>query len=566
MRRISFLLLVLVWCISAKAQSISWQKLLGGTSDDVASAIQQTADGGYIVAGESDSNDGIVTGNHGDGDIWVVKLNNLGNVAWQKTLGGSSLEQFFSIHQTTDGGYIVAGYTGSNDGDVTGNHGGYDAWVVKLDAAGNISWQKALGGSANDAAYDIKQTAEGGYIVAGYTYSADGNVSSNNGNEDAWVVKLDANGNISWEKALGGSSYEFAQSIQQTTDGGYIMAGHSSLNNFDIWIVKLDAGGNISWQNTYGGSNHDAVNSIQQTTDGGYIMAAFTKSNDGDVSGNHGGFDIWIIKLDDSGNISWQKTLGGSNDEAAYTIRQTTDGGYIVSGDTNSNDGDVTGSYGSDDAWVLKLNSTGSISWQKVLGGSDDDVAYAISQTIDGHYIVAGYTYSTDGDVNGNNGEADFWVLKLADNALPASFGSINAIIENGDLRLSWVTLSETNNAYFEIEVSSDGEHFKKIGTVKTLASYGNSNEKIAYSFAAKGASLFGLTIALLLCMPFSGKKERRATAVLVLLVVCCGIAACNKNNGKVLVDDDATFYIRIAQVDQDGNTSYSEVVKPIKR
>jgi len=409
---------------------IVWEKALGGSNWDEAYSIQQTNDGGYIIAGGTWSNDGDVSGNHGSKDAWIVKLDGNGNIQWQKTLGGSGYDVAVSIQQTSDGGYIVAGFTSSNDGNVSGNHGGEDAWIVKLDGNGNIQWQKALGGSDGDRAHSIQQTSDGGYIVAGYTESNDGDVSGwhegydDGGNPlpDYWVVKLDGNGNIQWQKALGGSEGDEALSIQQTSDGGYIVAGETYSNNGnvsgnhggeDAWIVKLDRDGNIQWQKSLGGSNDDWAKSIQQTSDGGYIVAGRTKSNDGDVSENHGGKDAWIVKLDSSGNIEWQKALGGSSYDVALSIQQTSDGGYIVAGYTESNDGDVSENHGWYDCWIVKLDKDGNIEWQKSLGGSKEDIALSIQQTSDGGYIVAGYTESNDGDVSENHGSKDAWIVKL---------------------------------------------------------------------------------------------------------------------------------------------------------
>ncbi len=401
------------------APRIIWQKALGGSSFDEANSIQQTADGGYIVAGYTWSDDGDVSENNGRYDFWIVKLDSNGNIEWQKALGGSSFDVANSVQQTADGGYIVAGYTASNNGDVNGSeyHGGTDFWVVKLDSDGNIKWQKVLGGSNDDEANSVQQTTDGGYIVAGYTESDDGDY-------DFWVVTLDNSGNIAWQKALGGSDWDVAHSIQQTTDGGYIVAGYTNSNdgdvsgnhgNSDFWVVKLDSNGNIVWQKALGGSSYDEAYSIQQTTDGGYIVAGYTESNDGDVSGSgyHGGYDFWVVKLDSNGNKQWQKALGGSGNDEAYSIQQTTDGGYIVAGYTWSNDGDVSGNHGNDDFWVVKLDRNGNIVWQKALGGSFSDGAYSIQQTADGGYIVAGYTWSNDGDVSGSHGNDDFWVVKL---------------------------------------------------------------------------------------------------------------------------------------------------------
>jgi hypothetical protein len=331
--------------IHEEAPTITWQKFFGGSGADWAYSVQQTSDGGYVVFGETGSNDGDVSGSHGKEDFWVLKLDSTGGIQWQRCLGGSGVESgnlgdfasIASIQQTSEGGYVIVGHTNSNDGDVSGNHGGYDIWVVKLSSTGDIQWQKCLGGSGSEYGHSIQQTADGGYIVAGYTESNDGDVSGNHGKEDFWVLKLDSTGGIQWQKCLGGSGWDMATSVQQTSDGGYIVAGA-------------------------------------------------TDSNDGDVSGNHGGYDIWVVKLSSTGDIQWQKCLGGSGNDFATSVQQTSDGGYIVAGATDSND------YYDYDMWVVKLNSTGGIQWQKCFG-SDDwdyDIAFSVSQTSDSGYVFVG--------------------------------------------------------------------------------------------------------------------------------------------------------------------------------
>ena len=292
--------------------SIQWQKSLGGTEYDNAHCIQQTTDGGYIVAGITGSDDGDVTGNHGGGDVWVVKLKAAGDIQWQKTLGGASYEYANAIQQTADGGYILAGNSNSINGDVTGHHGSGDYWVVKINVDGDIQWQKSLGGTGLDLAYSVQQTTDGGYIVTGWSNSINGDVTGNHGNGDYWVVKINVDGDIQWQKSLGGSKTDIARSIQQTTDGGYVVVGTSSSYNGnvsgqhgilyeDYWVVKLNANGGILWQKCLGGSYEDTARSIQQTADGGYIVAGYSTSDDGDVSGHHGDtifvYDAWIVKL-----------------------------------------------------------------------------------------------------------------------------------------------------------------------------------------------------------------------------------------------------------------------------
>jgi len=401
---------------------IQWQRSLGGSLRDYTKSIRQTSDGGYILAGSSESTNGDVVGNHGGFDFWVVKMSSSGTIQWQKSLGGNASDGANSIQQTLDGGYILAGYSGSSNGDVTGNHGSDDYWVVKLNSSGNIQWQKSLGGSGFDEAYSIQQTSDGGYIVAGISSSNDGDVTGNHGNYDYWVVKLDPSGNIQWQKSLGGTNPDLANAIRQTSDNGYIVAGYTLSNNGDVtvnygfrdyWIVKLDSSGNIQWQKSLGGSGMDQAHDVQQTQDGGYIIAGYVLSSDGDVTNYQGSRDYWIVKLDPSGNLQWQKTLGGTNIEEAYSISLTSDGGYIVGGQSQSTDGDITTNHGMFDYWIVKLGSTGNIEWQKSLGGSNTDTLYAIQPTSDNGYIMAGITQSGDGDLTVFNGMYDIWVVKL---------------------------------------------------------------------------------------------------------------------------------------------------------
>lgn len=415
---------------------IHWQKCLGGSAFDRGSSIIQTKDGEYIVAGTVGSNDNDVQGGgfHGAFDFWIAKLDNAGSIKWQKCFGGSGSDTAYSIQQTNDAGYILAGDTNSNDGDITGGlHGGYDIWITKLSSSGVIEWQRCLGGSSNDTARSVRQTNDGGYIIAGWTYSNDSDVAAGgyHGRADSWVVKLNNRGVIQWQKCLGGSDDDTAESISTTNDGGFIVTGvtysndndvkgkhNPSMRNSDLWVVKLNNAGIIQWQKCLGGSGNDWAYSIQQTSNGGYIIGGKTNSNDGDVRGNHGGFDLWVVKLNSVGSIEWQKSLGGSRTDEAYSIQQTDDGGYVIAGDTYSDDGDVNGShvapnYIFPDFWVVKIDDKGIIEWQKALGGSRADIAHSIEQTNDGTYIVAGLSQSNDGDVIGNHGLGDVWVVKL---------------------------------------------------------------------------------------------------------------------------------------------------------
>lgn len=435
MKKLYFILPLLAMSICTYSQSphILWQKSLGGSSHDDAYSIQRTTDSGYIVAGSSQSGDGDVTGNHGS-NAWIVKLSPSGNIQWEKCYGGSILDDAKSIQQTTDGGYIFAGQTFSNDGDVSGNHGQIDYWVVKITSSGVLQWQKCLGGSNDDLATSVQQTSDGGYIVAGYTSSSDGDLTTARGGPDYWIVKLSATGGIQWQKTLGGGAPDYAQAVQQTFDGGYIVAGYSASTdgdvtanhgNYDYWVVKLSATGSILWEKSLGGTSEDRAYSVQQTSDSGYVVAGYAGSNDADITGNHGGSDFWIVKLSSAGAIQWQKCFGGASVENAFSIRQTYDNGYVVAGFTFGVDnGDVTGTHGDYDYWVVKISSSGSLQWQKSLGGGYRDYAYAVVQSFDGTYVVAGRSYSSDGDITSTHGLYDYWVVKLSGD--PAAVNTIN--------------------------------------------------------------------------------------------------------------------------------------------
>lgn len=419
-------ILFLTKCFS-QAPNIQWQIAMGGSDYDEAFYTKPTSDGGYITAGYSYSNDGDVTLNQGSGDYWIVKQDALGVIQWQRALGGTGDDYPNSVQQTSDGGYIVAGSTESIDGDATGNQGSSDYWIVKLDASGVLQWQKTLGGSGFDNAYSIQQTTDGGYIVAGSTDSNDGDITGNHGQEDIWVVKLDALGVIQWQKIMGGSSQDIALSAEQTSDNGYIVAGWSYSNDGDVsgnqglsdlWVIKLDVSGGIEWQKTLGGSDYDSAYAVHQTSDGGYVVGGSTYSNDGDVTGNHGNLDSWIVKLSGLGVIEWQKTVGGNGDDYAYGLQQTTDGGFIVASVSNSNDGDVSENQGSNDSWIVKLDSAGILKWQKAIGGTSNDYPNSIEQTSDGGFIISGYSESNDGDVTENQGGGDCWIVKLSPEAV----------------------------------------------------------------------------------------------------------------------------------------------------
>lgn len=407
---------------NAQAPNIQWLKCFGGSDIDNGATAKQTSDGGYIVIGNTYSVDGDVTDAPGSVDFWILKLNSVGVIQWQKTLGSLNTDSAYDIEQTSDGGYVFIGTVGNSNGDVVGSFGS-QIWVVKLNSTGTITWQKTLGGTYDENGYCIKQTTDGGYIIAGSNNSSDGEVTGNHGFIDAWIVKLSSTGVLQWQKSYGGTEFDEAFSIKQTSDGGYIVAAYTGSNNgnvtnfrgfYDAWILKLNSSGNLVWQKTIGGSSQDRIDKIEITSDGGYILAGGTGSNNGDVFGNHGGYDAWVVKMNSSGTIQWQKTIGGTTIDVAKSIIQTTDGGYAVVGNTASNDGDVIGGHPNNDGWLFKLNSSGALQWQKYFGETGIDTMNSIKQTIDGGFILAGTSNSVTIEGNTNHGSDDLIVTKLS--------------------------------------------------------------------------------------------------------------------------------------------------------
>jgi hypothetical protein len=467
------LILVLFLNLLYAQPVIQWQNTIGGSDQDDLRAIQQTTDAGYILGGTSVSNiSGDKTENsQGGPDYWVVKLDSTGVIQWQNTIGGNNSDDFFSIDQTADGGYILGGYSQSDSsGDKTENGiGEEDCWVIKLDSAGNIQWENTIGGTLEDELLTLKHTADKGYILGCSSYSnISGDKTENSlGNWDYWIIKLDSAGNITWQNTIGGSMEEHVYSIQQTSDSGYIVGGASTSSisgdktencqgNFDYWIVKLDTTGNIQWQNTIGGSNLDKLYSMQQTNDGGYILGGNSNSNiSGDKTENsQGGNDYWAIKLDSTGNIQWQNTIGGSGDDNLYSVKQTSDGGYFLGGYSNSSiSGDKTENcIGTWDYWIVKLDSTGIIQWQNTIGGNIEDNLQSVQQTIDNGYILGGFSNSDiSGDKTENSqGGDDYWIIKLYPDSIT---GISNLQISNSNYNISPNPTSSILNLFLKERV-----------------------------------------------------------------------------------------------------------------
>ena len=372
----------IVSCTTYDNPETAWNKTFGGSNYDCGVSVQQTSDAGYIIAGRTFSYGA------GDSDVWLIKTNSSGDLAWSQTFGGSCNDSSNSIQQTPDAGYIIAGQTDSYGA------GGWDVWLMKADSSGNLAWNQTFGGSGDDYGYSVQQTSDGGYIIGCITSSYGA------GGYDAWLIKADASGNMAWNQTFGGSGNDFSNSVQQTSDGGYIIGGYTSsygAGGGDVWLIKTDTSGNTAWNQTFGGSGDDYGYSVQQTSDGGYIISGYTSSY------GAGGRDVWLIKTDSSGNEAWNQTFGGLGDDYGWSVQQTSDGGYITVGATQS--------YGAGnlDVWLMKTDSSGNTVWNQTFGGSGDDYGGSVRQTSDGGYIITGHTSSYGA------GGGDVWLIKVTD-------------------------------------------------------------------------------------------------------------------------------------------------------
>jgi hypothetical protein len=420
-----------VWSSEATPGGCSWQHPLGGFELDYGESIEPTSDGGYIIAGYTYSADGDVQdkiAGMDQSDFWVVKLAANGNIEWKKCLGGSDEDEAFDIIQTSDGGYLVVGYTASDDIPGSGKKGGSDNsdfFAVKLTADGSISWNKCYGGTDSEIARHVLQTSDGGYIIAGYTYSNDGDVTgkiAGSMNADYWVIKIDGSGTLTWATCYGGSSDDYGEAVSLLSDG-YLVTGNSmstdgqAIGNHglnDFLVMKIDVSGNVVWSTCYGGSFDDAGYDIISLPDGGGIAFGLTGSSDGQVTGNHGEDDFWAVRFDNAGSMFWSKCYGGSDTDQGFEIVQSpVTGRFLMVGTSQSSDGDLSGNYGLIDIWVIETDMNGSLIWQKNIGGSQNDYGNSLGLPSFGNVTVAGYTDSSDHDVIGQHGLYDMWVAKV---------------------------------------------------------------------------------------------------------------------------------------------------------
>ncbi len=424
----------------AQDPDIIWQRTIGGSDTDYLNTAIKTNDNGFLIGGGSRSNiSGEKTENSRGGfDIWIVKLDYLGEIEWQRTIGGERTDGVSAMIQTDDGGYLLGAQSSSDiSGEKTEDSRGVtDYWIVKIDIIGNIEWQKTIGGSGFDELYCLGQAIDGSLFIGGHSDSpVSGEKNEDSVGRDYWVLKLNSSGNIIWQNTIGGDFNESLWSLYPTQDGGCILAGQSNSNISgdktedaydiygDFWVVKLDIDGEIEWDNTIGGTLEERVSSIIQTADGNYLVAGNSVSNiSGDKTENCiGASDFWILKLDTKGGIIWQNTIGGNDFDFLLSVKEVTNGGVVLAGLSRSDiSGDKTeDGKGSYDYWVISIDSFGNIINQNTIGGEDRDIANSVLISSFNTIILAGESNSdiSADKTENSRGTFDFWVLEL-DNIL----------------------------------------------------------------------------------------------------------------------------------------------------
>jgi len=485
-----------IWLVNYnKSGAILWSRRIGSSTFEYVYDGFQKNNGEYMIGGQAGSgNDFDVNGNHGYTDMWVINLAENGNTRWAKCFGGSSFDDLKKIIPTDDGGFIILGSTLSIDFDAFGNHGWYDVLVMKIDSLGNTLWRNVLGGDQYEKAVDVTKSADGSiYILAKTNSNNTGNVTNYKGEDDIWVIKLNNSGVLQWQKTLGGSSSEYPVGIRITNDNNLLILSSTLSNDgdvtgnhgsSDIWLVKLNTSGNIIWQKSFGGTNGDGADEMIEETDGSIVFLGASKSNNGNLTGNKGESDIWVVKLTIDGNIQWQKNYGGSRGEDPLKLQKKLNNtGYYILGYTLSpNDGDVLGYHISppsadtliSDAWLLDLDASGNLVSQRCFGGTNRDYLYHLIQISENELMLAGQTLSFDGDINGgyntsSHSFGDSWLILFG--AVNRIKGIVffdnnrNSVKDSGEFLVNSIRVNSVRSNYERSSFTNNGLFINEVDT-----------------------------------------------------------------------------------------------------
>ncbi|WP_109675095.1 hypothetical protein [Dyadobacter jejuensis] len=497
---------------------------VGGEYMETSNCVIPATGGGFIIGAVSSSPiSGTKSQNeYGGGDFWVSKMNSDGSKQWDYRFGGNGWDGLKEIIPASDGGYVLGGVTDSGAfGDVTQNsRGSYDYWIVKISEMGIKQWDARFGGDNMDLMETLKPSPDGGYLIGGRSYSG---ISGDKSapyiySADYWVIKVNSQGVKLWDKTYsgGGNVSAYGQDhlnyIQPTIDGGFLLGGFSSSSagfdksselkgGSDWWIIKINADGTKLWDASYGGGDHEVLFAIQPIASGGYLLAGTTYSSlSGDVTQHsRGGSDYWVVKINELGVKQWDARFGGDQDDFLWTIRPTSDKGFLLGGSSSSGaSGDKSqGSFGLKDYWIVKIDGDGSKEWDVSFGGSEDDELKSIQKVSYNEYLLAG---SSSSSVSGNKaqdafGGGDIWIVKIRDeSALPVTLLNFNAKPEANKVLINWQTAQELNALHFTMERSKDMKGFEQIGVVPAA---GNANETSTYTYTdetpLKGRSYYRL-------------------------------------------------------------------------
>lgn len=483
----------------AQNLAIHWQKSLGGKNNEFAYASTPTSDGGYVIVGSTNNNkDGDVPASKafsgaGGSDIWVVKLNNWGEIVWSKTFGGTKDDIATDVLETKDKAILVVATTNSTDGEAAGNGSRGGIILLKIKTDGTIEWRKvfASGYSAGEIAFakadanskpTIKPTNDGGYML--------GATITPLNTSDFWLSKLNAMGDIQWVNTYGSSQNDWMNEVIVCSDGGFLMVGGTEASNaeisgagkgfIDFYAIKTNAAGTILWQKALGGSNLDIAFSAIETTDSDYVIVGETNSNNGDILGNLGQKDGFLVKFTSNGQLLWKVLTGGTDIDGLYSIKKTSDGRLFAMGISSSDIGKVKPKGPVGDMWLVNIEMSGLISSHTMFGGADSDIARGAFPTNDGGFIIAGNSDSVDGDLTENKGSTDFWAIRIG-SPLPVQLKEFSASLTSEQyVKLSWESIAETRSKNFVVERSIDAIKFVSLSQITASL---NSTTAKTYSF-----------------------------------------------------------------------------------
>ena len=416
------------------SQNIEIQRTLtlGGSKNESGQCVVKTSDGGYAVLGYTQSMDGDITNKIDSSyDFWLLKFNAVGQQQWQNIYGGTDDDRGQEIITTADGGFAIVGTSKSNDGDVSENSGSSDFWILKTNSLGDIEWEKSYGYSGLDNGLSILQTQDQGFLISGVldvtSSNGEGNYnrlgSPRHAGGDYWVLKLNQMGVIQWSRFFGGTFTDTAYAINETQTGDFITVGSSdsvdvdisnNKGSYDYWVLKLSNTGDLLWEKSFGGSEIDEAKAMAPSSDGNFLIAGDSRSQDFDISTNYGAADIWMVKINTDGELLWEKSFGGGNFDGVQAIRVAQNGGFLIAGNSRSSDGDLSENKGQNDAWLFKISDHGSLEWQASTGGSNIELLMDVVELENGNIISVGNTSSSDFDILENKGFSDLLIIEAS--------------------------------------------------------------------------------------------------------------------------------------------------------